>query len=264
VDSATDGDIDSGADSSSGGAGGSNGTDGSPDATIDATGGSDGGTDASPEVAPPAPKFCASPCSTDEDCLINESGKGFRCHPVRKRCEKPEEFCDTADDCLAFASLWFDPCTSDANCGTRICVDAGTLGGRCAPKPNPTLGNCANFSTEPMMRQRFGDAGLVEVCGSKRGRCGNGRCFIGCTATEGCDTGHGNTCNTETGVCECASPAECTAPDAPKCNATTHHCECGSNVNCALPGMDICVQGTCSCSGAGACPTKFANAPVCE
>jgi hypothetical protein len=219
-----------------------------------------GATDARDGASAPTLRFCAYQCTTDDDCLVNESDVGFRCHPLRKRCERPEDVCQTAADCVVYASFWTDACTSDAECGTRACIDAGGYG-RCASKPNKTLG-CLFPGTSPMTLPRFGEAGTVEICASAAGRCRDGRCFLGCTGDQDCGKGHGDTCNTQSGICECASSSEC---GLSTCNTTTHHCECVSNFSCTVPGRDLCVEGKCGCSSTSVCTSDFAGAtPVCE
>jgi hypothetical protein len=254
----------SGGKSGSGGAGGTNGSGGALEGGTP-EGGPEGG------VHPLLSKSCGYQCNTDADCLTGTDAGAddtYKCNPTRKRCENPIEVCNSNDDCAGQASLWIPACTGDADCFPGdVCVDAGGYG-LCATPADPVDG--CSFPPEPIVRRRFGtpDAGTVTVCGSTAGRCNAHRCSIGCSDDPNFCTGAGlgPTCNATSGLCGCATNADCTATGVSVCNGTTHHCECATNADCAgAPGGDVCVNGSCGCSGTSICTVQFRNATsVCE
>ncbi len=261
-------------------------TDASPDVSSDGTTTTDATTSDATDAAPQTSNLCAYQCNTDADCRLKTADGGTRpsgmiCHPWLKRCETMEAVCETNDDCAAIASQWSLDCTSDADCFGDVCVDAGGYG-RCATQPDDT--GC--FLSDPLVRKRFvlpadggsvsdaasdaaadGGSNLVTVCGATTGRCNaHKRCFTGCADDSDCaGTGQGPHCNTVSGLCECTASGQCTAAGVSSCNTTSHHCECTGNNDCTTASRNTCVQGTCGCSGAGACASPYAQATsVCE
>jgi hypothetical protein len=212
---------------------------------------------------------CNYVCVDDDDCVVGPS-MDYKCHPTRKRCERPELACDAHGDCVAFASGWTSACANDSECtpGFEACIDAGGRG-LCAFLPDSTLG-CFLGGTETTL-PRFGAKGMEVVCASDAGRCDDqNRCFTGCSdaPTTICSlaNGRGTTCNATTGLCECTADIQCSADGVSTCNMTTHQCECVGSGDCTVMGADECVSGRCGCSSTSVCTaTTFPLATaVCE
>jgi hypothetical protein len=103
------------------------------------------------------------------------------------------------------------------------------------------------------------------VCASEDPRCFSGSCQPGCndTSAGGCIPGFGDTCNKDTGKCDCSQGTEC---NSGKCGKDAQCVQCVTDDDCAplaAYGQDKCMGGSCGCSAAGVCPDQgFANATV--
>lgn len=263
------------------GTGGSGGTAGSGGTTADAGAagmagaaaagaGGDGGAGGGGNVTPVVAKQCRYGCGTDDDCKVGEDDS-HKCNPTTKRCEDPMTSCAVHQDCLPFGNFLFFGCVSaeaDCNVETEACV---LLHGRgwCVPLADVETG-CTQIGGDSLSVPNVGIAGESNVCLYTTARCNAGSCIFGCADAEfgGCDTGTGNTCNSETGLCECAESTECTADGVSACGADSH-CGCNNAGDCSeanVPGQSACVAGTCGCADATECPDPgYANATaVCE
>lgn len=208
---------------------------------------------------------CQTGCTTQEDCA-SQSADG-RCDQSLHLCVE----CTAHADCAPKANGWTIACTSDTDCPSAVftaCIDVGGKG-RCAAPPAPVC-----ILGDPQSYPRFGiePVELVDICVVDSGRCtSEHRCIVGCTDTASFCTsvsvGRGDTCNSSTGLCQCASDGECTA-GPPHCNLTTHQCdECETADDCAeAPTGHECHEGRCGCSGTSACPdSSFPDGtPLCK
>lgn len=214
---------------------------------------------------------CSYECETDDDCSVIQvdapPDTTLKCNSLTKACEDPTKVCETQDNCVPSGSYWFMNCESDAECFEgEACVSWEGVGW-CASLPTDDVCFLAG-APEPL--PRLGAQGTIDVCVAHSWLCGEQggkvECFPGCSEEEGCGSGNGDTCNLETGLCECETGAEC----AGKACIDGRCAQCATNQDCAVTagatGADICVDGQCGCSGANKCPVvpfKGATA-VCE
>jgi len=229
----------------------------------DAAGG-DGGAGGAPQA--PVAKKCDFGCNVDADC--NGIDSAGHCDPVLKRCRKTD--CAVSTDCAPVASLWFTTCVDDSGCAPdlELCVAWEGLG-YCAALPDPAFPDFPCTFGTPTELLRFGAAGEAEVCADLTQVCSDkGACEPGCGSL-GCDAGTGNTCNTATGICECALSTECTKAGVSVCGADAL-CACADDTDCqetaAATGLGKCVAGVCGCDSAATCVNPgLANATsVCD
>jgi hypothetical protein len=213
---------------------------------------------------------CDYQCVNDGDCEIPGpfTDTSHKCNQVTKRCENPDEICSADSDCLAFASEWSVSCADDSGCTAdfEACVTSHGKG-YCASLPD------LEFPEFPCTRgaiievPRFGAQGVVNVCGSPDPRCFDGKCAAGCGDPDrGCGGGEGDTCNNDTGRCECATGDECAsgACENQRCVGCVTSEQCAATAQ--FTGLDVCVNGRCGCSASQVCPDGgFESATaVCE
>lgn len=239
---------------------------------VGASGGAgDAGTSGAGGEAPVALKArqCAYECETNADC-IRGTDDSHKCNPVSKRCEDPMTSCSAHADCIPFANF-LAPCPLDQPCDSGYdCVTLDAVG-YCAPRAHSETG-CAGLEGDPLTVAKFGGDGTSTVCVTQFTRCKAGECIYGCGDElfgGGCGQvpagpGTGDSCNLETGLCECAQSNECNA-GLSVCGGDSH-CGCAADSECTVAGRSVCVAGTCGCATAGDCPSAgYASAPArCE
>jgi hypothetical protein len=255
-----------------GGAGGApapvGGAGGAPEVVGGAAGAGGAAAGAGGEAGAPAAvaKSCANQCAIDDDCAI-PLALGQKCNQTTHHCyDSAIVTCTTTNDCTPAASFWTVTCAADANCaddGSESCVDLDGVG-YCALL---TVGDACDLGGAPKDLPRHGAQGTSNVCVAPD-TCQNGECKFSCADPlfgGNCpDSGDGNTCNPDTGRCECATGPECTSG---VCGADSHCAACITAEDCAggVSGQDICVAGKCGCSSAAVCADNTANGtPVCE
>lgn len=214
-------------------------------------------------------KSCGNECEIDADCTKPDA-PSQKCDQVSHRCynASPAE-CTSHAECIPGASVWFTNCATDGECAIgESCVAVGDVG-YCAAFP---VQDTCEFGLEPTTMARFGAQGNVIVCANTYSRCRAGACdSLNCADPlfEGLfcvDSGGGDSCNADTGLCECTGDAECKSG---VCGADKKCAACATNQDCvdkgALTGWDTCVNGSCGCSSASVCPDLTqAGVPVCE
>jgi hypothetical protein len=202
-----------------------------------------------------AAKKCASECETDDQCDPDFYGL-VKCHPTLFRCYEPATTCTTNDDCIPYTSDWITECEDDTDCSaTRRCVLARGIGLCAVAAVGGT--SCSPAGTVPAEWPRFGATGSEWVCQDASGRCDRGTCKDNCQVSNCEGSDRGKSCNTTTGLCECNSQADCAGLDGVSvCNTTTHLCECAGNGDCGGT-TDVCVNGTCGCSGPELCEDPY-------
>jgi hypothetical protein len=130
-----------------------------------------------------------------------------------------------------------------------------------------SVGDACDFGFEPKDLPRHGTAGVSNVCVGFD-RCQDGACTFNCADPlfgGFCEAGNGDTCNGETGRCECTAGSECRSNVC----GVDHLCvQCAVDDDCTgdgPTGWDICVNGKCGCSSTDICPdVTDAATPVCE
>jgi hypothetical protein len=248
-----------GADSSAGTAGAA-GSDAGIDSSVDT--GTDTGADTGPDAA--AARMCVERCEDDDDCRVGDAANsGFVCRS--NRCVSTQLHCTTSDaECIPGASNWTVACPAGTCPGPiLICIDIGGGVGRCAI-PEGSAACAAQKAVFPM--PRFGDGGMVNVCGDNTKRCDTATktCRAGCNVDNDCPPGSG--CNTTTHLCGCRNDTQCTGrPGVSACNEDTGLCECTQHSDCDAVEGDVCVNGQCGCSGISACSKFFdGTTETCE
>jgi hypothetical protein len=249
-----------GADSSAGTAGAA-GNDAGNDSSVD-TGTPDTGADTGPDAA--AARMCVERCEDDDDCRVGDAANsGFVCRS--NRCVSTQLHCTTSDaECIPGASNWTVACPAGTCPGPILtCIDIGGGVGRCAI-PEGSAACAAQKAVFPM--PRFGDGGMVNVCGDNTKRCDTATktCRAGCNVDNDCPPGSG--CNTTTHLCGCRNDTQCTGrPGVSACNEDTGLCECTQHSDCDAVEGDVCVNGQCGCSGISACSKFFdGTTETCE
>jgi hypothetical protein len=262
---------------SGGTAGGAAGTDagnggaaGTPEPPVGGAGGAvaggAGGAEAGAGGVPAAiAKSCANECEIDDDCKI-EGAIGQSCSPGSHRCyDSTVATCTTNDDCKPGASFWFVTCQSDADCAddnSESCIEFGGVG-YCALL---SVSDACDVGLGPKDLPRLGAQGTSNVCVAYD-TCQSGTCQFSCADPDfgvSCGAGTGDTCNPDSGLCECAAAGEC---DSGACGADSHCADCKIDDDCpgGISGQDVCVNGKCGCSAANVCPDLTqAATPVCE
>jgi hypothetical protein len=222
-------------------------------------GGAGGAGGASPVVE--QAKLCLVQCETQQDCAGSGSDLVV-CNLETHTCVDQASTCSVDDDCWAHASNWTATCQTDDDCGGDTCVAFRGVG-VCAILADGA-GSCDPYTLKTL--PRFGADAMVDVCVNTSGdRCVDGTCTQACNDptldANRCSGGTGDTCNPDTGRCECQTDDECTSnvcgPD--------HHCvECVTNDQCHGFGLDTCVNGKCGCGSADSCPAQGTATIVCK
>lgn len=218
---------------------------------------------------------CAHPatpaCDTDRgrcvECLeASDCPGGERCNPVTLSCEPVE--CRDASDCGGDRPF----CGFDGVCiGCRTAGDCPTLGGvrrtcdlglrECVENPCTSDDHCA---LDPSGRRTcdVGSGACVQclddaACPGQR--CDvDSRLCVACVEDADCNASLGESCNTQTNVCEvsgCGSDLMCAGPL--RCALDSRECvQCVDSADCVFGGL--CSQGRCvevgACAADGDCP----------
>jgi len=202
-------------------------------------------------------KLCYTQCQMDQDC----SGSGsslVACNVESHRCEDRFAQCTVNADCWAEEN-WTQTCQTDNDCDGDVCV-AFRGAGFCAVAADSETG-CPPFFPSQEAFPRFGADGTADVCVSLSYRCIDGTCAEPCNVDSCPDSGTGDTCNTDTGRCECQTGAECNSTVC----GSDHHCvQCVTDDQCTAPGQDKCVNGKCGCASADSCPAQGQATLVCQ
>ncbi len=198
-------------------------------------------------------KTCSWVCQSDDDCKAGADTSN-KCDPVAKVCARPA-VCEDNLDCVT--SAFMGACESDEGCFDGTACVAWDGDGQCAWLP---FDGACDPGSELEALPRMGAAGTIDVCVDRSSACMDGQCVPGCAAV-GCAPGNGDTCNEETGLCECEQGTEC---NSGICNTDKTCAQCSTDEQCAASaaqtGLDICVNGSCGCSAASVCPNPFASA----
>jgi hypothetical protein len=217
------------------------------------SGAAEGGGGAGGASAVEQAKLCWTPCESAPDC----SGFGtdlYSCDLETHRCEDRFAQCTVDVDCWAEEN-WSKACQTDNDCDGEVCVAFRGAAFCAAPSDSET--GCPFFLSQETL-PRFGAEGTVDVCLSHSLSCVDGTCAEPCNVDSCPDSGTGDTCNSDTGRCECQSGAEC---NSGVCGADHHCVQCVTDDQCTAPGQDKCVNGKCGCGSADSCPT---TGQVCQ
>jgi hypothetical protein len=209
-------------------------------------------------------KACTNECEIDDDCAVLDSPVILSCDQATHRCVDALEPCETNDNCVPWVSLWYTPCTKQADCTDSFCVTWEGKG-YCANAPSDDF--CFPPWTAPSQLLEFGSADpqMFDVCFGTGATCNAGKCIASCADPflGGCD-GNGDTCNEVSGLCECETGDSCASG---VCGADSHCVECVTSDDCAenAAGNTSCFDGKCGCGSADSCPDDTqAGTPVCE
>jgi hypothetical protein len=224
----------------------------------------DGGAGGEPAAAL---ALCGNECEMDADCNLGPDSPGA-CDQETKRCYDPSKvLCQDNADCVPPASFWTANCTSDSDCvfeDNQRCVELEGVGW-CAP----ISGEGCTFGGPTALPLFEIPTATVTVCAATWDRCRDGSCEFNCADPVFggfCEAGNGNSCNEDTGLCECEVGAECNATGI--CGADKHCTECATDQDCIdknAAGLDKCFAGRCGCGSAASCPDNTqAATPVCE
>jgi hypothetical protein len=163
-----------------------------------------------------------------------------------------------ADDfeCVALFSGWMTPCTAgggECDAMAMVCIKYEGEG-RCALPPSDFV-MCDAFGFDDLEVEDI-DGAMVTVCAKSAAECGaNGACSVPCKADTDCTSGAYPVCDTNTGICGCATDDHCATlglAQASTCNAGL--CGCGADADCVSgKAGDLCMSGSCGCSADAAC-----------
>jgi hypothetical protein len=219
------------------------GTDTDPSETGTTTGGLDGA-------------FCAHQCSADADCLVGGSDIGLTCKDSFCTGDGGGDTCADDFECVALFSGWMTPCTAgggECDAMAMVCIKYEGEG-RCALPPSDFV-MCDAFGFDDLEVEDI-DGAMVTVCAKSAAECGaNGACSVPCKADTDCTSGAYPVCDTNTGICGCATDDHCATlglAQASTCNAGL--CGCGADADCVSgKAGDLCMSGSCGCSADAAC-----------
>ncbi len=210
-------------------------------------------------------RSCTYECAVTSDCAVALSQTPKVCDQTSHRCVDSLEICETNDNCVPWMSLWYTPCLSQADCDEFSACVAWEGKGYCASLDE---GFCTSPPWgEPTTLPEFGkaDPQPVAVCFGSGARCNEGKCIVSCAhPILGSCTDKGDSCNEQTGLCECETGTKCKSE---ACGEDSHCVECVTDMHCAgnTNGNTTCVDGKCGCGSADTCPTEAESAtPVCE